>query len=1097
MLAISNLKDGKSPGFDGWKHQELRMLPRKAIEDLVGIVNAILPFGLHPDVMKAKTTLLAKISMPTSMDHGRPITVLGTIYRLISKVLYQQIVPVWSQTLPVQISGGLPGRSVRDLALMQSTCIEDALVNQLDLTGSTMDLTKAFNLIPRRPLRILLSRLGVPLPWIDFWLINLSKLSRALVHQGNVGSFIPSTCGVPEGDALSILAMISISVVFYFKVVTVNLQAFSFADNWAWVSKSTRDQFRAWVAVRNLLHFLRMRLSVKKSWIWASTKRFRTEAKALNCLFTDTDDSLEIKHFAKDLGEIAQYNKKQVFKPLKDKLEEAKRRFARLAHLSVPLQTKLHIIQTSIWPMALYGVDLHFIGKSHFQELRKGVVQIAAGGKHKANPFLACSVLSKTLQDPLLFVLVSAIRVLRRMMTFQPDLVRSILSRAIAFNGKTTFGPATSLKRYLKTCHLDVCSEGNIKNGHKIICNVFTSSCKQISVALRLHWDSHILQTQVQRKGIDPNQMYNLQLTRKLFTALSTTQQKLITLNMIGGYQTNCVKSKWLHESVDTCELCGQPDTTGHRFTTCSALAHIRDKHRTCQDLLRDSPNWIYHPFATDDVRTHLLNTLKSSLKAQEPDFHNQPGQTCHVYFTDGGCLHPTFEPARFCSWAVVRDCAPSHDIALAAAVESMERDRSYPFWHCVGCGSVPGSQTIVRAELFAVCEAVQNSLQDATVNEIRIYTDSAYVIKIAHLIQSPHFRSRLHLVSNADLVLRLHGLCQQVMPSFFKVKSHQDLKAISSPEQLWQAMGNAAADKIATQTLNRFPHQMLNDLAGVKQHHDLQTRHLGMVLEFFADNNLERHKLLLEHKQGQCPAVTQPCEVIVEQLSEYTVLQQFAVELPEITVEVAQCNLIGTPIAYAVYQWIRTLQWPAIDESNNFCVRSNDASHAKKGISWLELSINFVITTNQYFPVRTAGVSATSKFADYNSDEAKMLPKNYRAVSKQIFTFQAVIRCMISILGTEVWPSFAKPGQCSLASLGYNGHMMGLSPRPSLYQQRATMEAARQYIVGLEGSKSLFKSLDLIRPVHSLLIPDVFADILPSERFTNYQKLKKRQRNG
>lgn len=90
--AISQLKDSKAAGVDGWQNRELKLLPHAAVDDLMHIVNHTMNFGLHPQLMQAKVTLLAKVAQPNSMEHGRPISVLPTIYRLVSKVIYSQVI---------------------------------------------------------------------------------------------------------------------------------------------------------------------------------------------------------------------------------------------------------------------------------------------------------------------------------------------------------------------------------------------------------------------------------------------------------------------------------------------------------------------------------------------------------------------------------------------------------------------------------------------------------------------------------------------------------------------------------------------------------------------------------------------------------------------------------------------------------------------------------------------------------------------------------------------------------------------------------------------------------------------------------------------
>ena len=83
MDAIQGLKSGKAHGIEGWRYEEFKKLPKVCIADLAAIMARGARFGLSQPLMSAKTTLLAKVPVPQSLHHIRPIPVLGAIYRLI------------------------------------------------------------------------------------------------------------------------------------------------------------------------------------------------------------------------------------------------------------------------------------------------------------------------------------------------------------------------------------------------------------------------------------------------------------------------------------------------------------------------------------------------------------------------------------------------------------------------------------------------------------------------------------------------------------------------------------------------------------------------------------------------------------------------------------------------------------------------------------------------------------------------------------------------------------------------------------------------------------------------------------------------------
>ena len=79
------------------------------------IFAAVMNYGFGLGMMVAKTIHLSKNPVPLAMHHARPITILSSLYRLFGKFIFKgncQHVAVF----PYDISGGLPGRGVKELA---------------------------------------------------------------------------------------------------------------------------------------------------------------------------------------------------------------------------------------------------------------------------------------------------------------------------------------------------------------------------------------------------------------------------------------------------------------------------------------------------------------------------------------------------------------------------------------------------------------------------------------------------------------------------------------------------------------------------------------------------------------------------------------------------------------------------------------------------------------------------------------------------------------------------------------------------------------------------------------------------------------------
>ena len=293
------------------------------LQDFTTLLTRVWHIGLSTQQMRARTLLLAKRDHPTSISDGRPITILGYMVRITSKLISDQILAQWAALWPPVISGGLPHRSARDLCILQQLQIEHAKTSHTAWGGWTMDFVKAFNLIPRRIIRHILRLLGVPSYITDFWFLSLTRLTRVLQSGRNLSEPYPSTTGLPEGDSMSVVGMLALSFVFHAKLQSPRVFPFAYADNWSFMSTSERHCFQAMTTLFNLVSDLKMQIDFRKSWCWATTKQFRTFWESASALLLDPTFKFVIKSHVHDLGCTISYTNAVVLGPLRDKIDNA------------------------------------------------------------------------------------------------------------------------------------------------------------------------------------------------------------------------------------------------------------------------------------------------------------------------------------------------------------------------------------------------------------------------------------------------------------------------------------------------------------------------------------------------------------------------------------------------------------------------------------------------------------------------------------------------------------------------------------------------------------------------------------------------------
>ena len=193
MRLVRKLPSSKAVGPCGWSNDELKALPRSCIRDLAMIFKFVLKGlkkGFGPGMMMAKSVLLAKVQTPLSINHARPITILSCLYRLLGKFVFKITANVWKDHLPYDVSGGLPGRGVKELAFTQKRIIEQAMSEGSCLGGFSLDLVKAYNTFGRYPVGRVMQRLGMPPDIVQAWISSLDNMVRFPTLQGCASSGI-------------------------------------------------------------------------------------------------------------------------------------------------------------------------------------------------------------------------------------------------------------------------------------------------------------------------------------------------------------------------------------------------------------------------------------------------------------------------------------------------------------------------------------------------------------------------------------------------------------------------------------------------------------------------------------------------------------------------------------------------------------------------------------------------------------------------------------------------------------------------------------------------------------------------------------------
>ena len=977
------MKKGKASGADFFSPEDLHDLPVAAFRDFASIVNKHLPNGLSENFLVARTVLLAKVPNPETIKHGRPITIFGVLFRLITRHISRQLLRHWQKHLPIDVSGGVPGRGVQDLSLAQQSQIEHHLCNRTALSGFTLDLVKAFNLLPRRAIVHIMTHFGAPRHLIEAWVLCLSHMTRRVQLGNFLDEPMPSTTGVPEGDSLSVAAMIAVSWVFWLRVSSTKIRAFCYADNWSWMTTQMRENLRCFRFLVDFTSMLRLQVDYDKSWAWVSSIAVQKEWDAIACEIPH-GMQIQLKIAVKDLGACVNYTRSRRIGPFRERFEEAMHDFPKLRYSRLSFKEKCIKIQTALFPRAFYAADSCAPCESFFQTCRRNVTNALVTSAKHASSDITCHFLSPRLQDPFIFVFVTALRNLRRYFAICPRDAMRVWARACEYDGKKPFGPGTSLSVLVRRIGWQLNENGIlfVKVGASL--DVFHSSNKEIVRFCEFWWTDVVHSRVCHRKGFDFEQKLSRRISLKCFSSLSESDQAFAVQYITGSFQTEQTKMFWDKTNTGLCPLCGQVDNHVHRVFECEPLTEIRLSHQHAVSLMRHTfKDWPWAPLPFRHPEEHFVKIVLENRRLPEPFKPELPPDGCFTFYTDGSAQASNKPFARHAAFAAIQDMYGS-TFAPSLLVPPIRFEHT-KFW-IVSLAFCPGAQSVPRAELAAVVQVAMSMSQYYPDQTCTIFTDAQYAINVVKNWSKPNPLGKFHKVNNQDLIELLQMHWHQDKFRLVKIAAHNNPLKQLDADSMRITAGNCAADEAAKTARDREIADIKQALFRIQDWDVTHSYDYLCVLKYLAEVSRRRLQLMPAKKLSNDPSPPDGAnEMDHAPQSAFNLLSGWApegpyhaIELGEVSDEVLQAVSGGTKFASAIWWWLSKLKWIQSDDPHT-------KSDGDYGITWVELLFNFQTVTGLSVPVFIEQHKIISTWVWPDSDAAALLPMKLRCVAAQI----------------------------------------------------------------------------------------------------------------
>lgn len=777
MLArcIHGKKHSTSAGLDGVSRDDLKALPLVALQNFLSMFRHAECTGEWPSqVIAGRVTCLPKKPEPCDAMDFRPITVLGLLYRCWGTFQARQAIRALDSVLPQGLFGSRPHCYAGQVWSHLLWSIELAYEQQLPLCGIIADIQKAFNCLPRAVVFECCAILGFPFHILRAWAGALTSMPRRFQIRGSLSPPAFSSCGLPEGCALSCVGMMVIDMLFHGWMTHFFplCQPLSYVDDWQ-ILLFRPDQMRQTMeCLESFTHALDLQLDHRKTNLWSTCMKGRQVIRA---------QGYTLVQGSRNLGAHVQFTRKHTNSSLTDRIAGVGSLWTKLRVSACGYKLKVRAVKCAAWPRALHGIAAATISHATLTSLRAGAMKGLNSDSAGANSMVQLGLIESPDVDPLCWSILQTIRLARD--CGDPERVGTVLMQIAA--GSDMF-PAnsitTTLLTRLQSVGWSICPGGSVQDMIGKF-SLFDVSAAEIKFRVEFHWVFLVAAATAHRPcfaGLDRCDPFD---TRSWLTGLGVSDQALFRLVLNGSHITNDGKKYCNESDHDLCPFCLCSDSRYHRFWECAHFEHARSHLTSSQrELILQAPEaltcagWSLAPTTTIEWFQYFVGLEVSPVPALSfiGDLH---------LFTDGSCFGQNRPGSRFAGWAVVR-----------AHIDTTVTDVSDSF---LDAGVLPGLlQSAVRAEIYAVLRALQLSLHHPA--GVHIWTDcDAVVRRLRRLLQGHAVKTNsLH----ADLWEDIRQCLQdRAGPTFVtRVSAHQDPDKAHSAFHEWCFRHNAAADRHA-----------------------------------------------------------------------------------------------------------------------------------------------------------------------------------------------------------------------------------------------------------------------------------------------------------
>jgi len=826
---LQRMRSKSAPGCDGWRVDELKLLPVVLLDRLGMLLNLIEDTGAWPKDLTTGTVSLISKGEGTSPLSLRPLGIMSVVYRLWAGTRVREVLAWQELWLDSGLHGFRKGHAAEDVWWEQALHVEEALLKSGSLFGLSLDYGKCFDRIPVHIVMELAIAAGMPQRLVKPLRSLYARLTRRFRVGRGIGQEFKSTNGIIQGCPLSVI-LLNLLVNVWARAVKAEVPA-ACPSGYADDTGATSSKLEPMQGVLNVTgHFAKLTgqvLNAGKSHSWCTSAGGRRQLGTLTLMGKEvpatTGGRLLGAHISFQggvrnlLGEC--------------RVERGITVCERIRWAPLPMHVRANLLASLVLPSSLYGFSVSGLTCSLVDSLTSAVMRALWGTTRKlrSKEIVLSLLVPGHLVDPRQAAVYQCLRSLRRFVTKRVDL-KDVVARlwfAHVHAGAPVPGPVGQVFKAVAHLGWQWVSVDTFRrpgrNDLPLCEGPDTWWDHEIREGLRLARWSEAASKRADMQGLDSVAGIDRRASLAVLRQCKGAKLGMMRAILVGSIRLQKRLFDAKIKDSPTCTFCGHADETlDHCFWECCRWDEVRKgfdlpsaDHRASwpactrecglflesTDVVALSRELADEELILRNFAAHLeLGACRNNISVQGLD-------TGQIIWTDGACSHNQDDRFRRAGSGVF-----------------------YGTDHVLNWfGMLPGlRQSNQRAELFAVLVAC---LRDPRPLDIR--TDSDWVCQgVASL---PQWIASGWPGEHSDLwnLLGQELACRACLVSVSWVKGHAkevDVKLGRTTRE--DKAGNDGADKLAVSGAALHPvGSEVVAAASVRRHAAVQTHRMMLAI--------------------------------------------------------------------------------------------------------------------------------------------------------------------------------------------------------------------------------------------------------------------------